>query len=53
MPRNGYRVMSIKEETYLKFISAAEEARKIFPDMSNSRFLELLLEVRKKPRSTK
>lgn len=46
MPRKGYRVMSIKEESFLRFQKAADDARKVFPNMDNSRFLDLLLEVR-------
>lgn len=46
MPKKGFNVMTIRTETFLRFQKAADEARTVFPNMDNSRFLDLLLEVR-------
>jgi len=50
LPRKGYKVITIKEEAFNKFFRAVQDAKKADPKMDNSRFIEWLLENKKKRR---
>lgn len=48
MPRKEYKTITVKVETFNRFIKASQEAKKIDPDLDNSLFVDSLLDLRKK-----
>lgn len=48
VPRKGYKVITVKEEAFYKFYKAVQSAKRADPNMDNSKFVEWLLENKKK-----
>ncbi|MEO9277902.1 MAG: hypothetical protein ABI340_09025 [Nitrososphaera sp.] len=48
MPRKEYKTITVKVETFNRFIKASQEAKRNDPDLNNSLFVDSLLELRKK-----
>ncbi|MDE1766898.1 MAG: hypothetical protein KGI27_11615 [Thaumarchaeota archaeon] len=48
MPRKEYKTITVKEQSFVKFLKAVHEAKKSNPDLDNSLFLEKLLDSYKK-----
>ncbi len=48
MPREGYKTITVKEETFDKFVRAVQGAKKSDPDVDNSKFINSLLDKHKK-----
>jgi hypothetical protein len=51
LPRKGYGTITVKVETFQKFLKAKHDAKKIDSKMQNSGFLDLLLETYKKSKT--
>ncbi|MHB8602718.1 MAG: hypothetical protein ACYC6W_01410 [Nitrosotalea sp.] len=47
MPRKGYGTITVKVESFNKFIKVKHAAKRENPDLDNSTFLESLLEHKK------
>ena len=45
LPRKEYKTISIKVKTFVRFLKGAKEAHKKDSEMTNSRFLEHLLDL--------
>ncbi|MGI0101911.1 MAG: hypothetical protein ACREA7_04870 [Nitrosotalea sp.] len=50
MPRKGYKAITVKVETFQKFLKIIKDAKKIDTGLDNSKFLDMLLERYKKSR---
>lgn len=48
MPRKEYKTITVKEQTFVRFLKAAHDAKKANPDSDNSVFLEKLLDSYRK-----
>lgn len=48
VPRKGYKSITVSDETCDKFVKAVQEAKKVDPIMTNSKFIDLLLGRHKK-----
>lgn len=48
LPRKEYKTITVKVETFNRFIKATQEAKKANPDVDNSLFVDSLLDLRKK-----
>lgn len=48
MPRKEYKTITVKEQTFNRFLRAVHDAKKANPDLDNSSFLEKLLELYRK-----
>lgn len=48
MPRKEYKTITVKEQTFARFLKAVHDAKKANPELDNSIFLEKLLESHKK-----
>lgn len=50
MPRKEYKTITVKEETFNRFLRACRQAKKSDPAIDNSVFMEKLLVKHKKKR---
>ncbi len=50
MPRKEYKTITVKEETFSKFLRACRQAKKSDPAVDNSVFMEKLLAKYRKRR---
>ncbi len=48
LPRKEYKTITVKVETFNRFIKATQEAKKSDPEIDNSLFVDSLLDLRKK-----
>lgn len=48
LPRKEYKTITVKVETFNRFLKAAQEAKKSDPELDNSIFVDSLLDLRKK-----
>jgi hypothetical protein len=51
LPRKEYKTITVKVEAHTRFLKAVKEEKKTTPKIDNSKFLELLLEMRKKSKT--
>ena len=51
MPRKEYKTITVKVESHTKFLKAIREAKKAYPGIDNSEFLNLLIDMYKKSRA--
>jgi hypothetical protein len=51
MPRKEYKTITVKVESHSKFLKTIKEAKKAYPEIDNSEFLNLLLDMYKKSRT--
>ncbi len=48
MPKKGYRSLTVKEDVYDKFLKAVQDAKKVDPNIDNSKFIDSFLDKHKK-----
>lgn len=48
MPRKEYKTITVKQQTFTRFLRAVRDAKRANPEMDNSVFLEKLLESYRK-----
>ncbi|HJU13016.1 MAG TPA: hypothetical protein VJ792_00985 [Candidatus Nitrosotalea sp.] len=48
VPRKEYKTITVKQQTFTRFLKAVRDAKKSNPDLDNSSFLEKLLESHRK-----
>ncbi|MDE1828915.1 MAG: hypothetical protein KGI25_01200 [Thaumarchaeota archaeon] len=48
MPRKEYKTITVKEQTFVRFLKAVHDAKKANPELDNSVFLEKLLDSYRK-----
>lgn len=48
LPRKEYKTITVKEETFVRFLKVIHDAKKANPELDNSTFLDKLLDSYKK-----